>query len=62
VNPLRLIFAKRNALQNEILRQSNSNIFYIDTFVLDHPREKVLAALQSSRRHWQDMAEQEKHG
>jgi hypothetical protein len=53
---------KRNALQNEILHQSNPNIFYIDTFVLDHPREKVLAALQSSWRHWQDMAEQGKHG
>jgi hypothetical protein len=51
---------KRNALQNDILRQSDPNLFYIDTFVLDHPREKVLAALQSSWRHWQEMAEQGK--
>jgi hypothetical protein len=52
---------KRNAIQSRILSQTDPNLFYLDTFVLDHPREKVLEALQSSWRHWQKIPERGTH-
>ena len=48
---------KRNALQWNITGKSNPNLFYLDTFVLDLPRDKVLAALQSAWHQWQGKAE-----
>jgi len=53
---------KRNAKQSRIFSKTDPNLFYLDTFVLDHPRDKVLAALQSSWRHWQGKAERGKSG
>lgn len=41
---------KRNALQWSLTGQYKPDYFYLDTFVLDLPKEKVLAALQSA---WQ---------
>jgi hypothetical protein len=44
---------KRNALQWNLTGNSNPNLFYLDTFVLDLPREMALAALQSAWHNWQ---------
>lgn len=53
---------KRNAIQSRIFSQTDPHFFYLDTFVLDRPREQMFEALQSSWRHWQGKAEQRKHG
>jgi hypothetical protein len=51
---------RRNALQWSLTGQfnpdPNPNLFYLDTFVLDIPREKALAAMQSAWQQWQRKA------
>lgn len=53
---------KRNARQSRIFGQDDPKLFYLDTFVLDSPKEKVLELLQSSWRHWHEKAERGEHG
>ena len=46
------LFDSRKRSAKPSVFEPDSKVFYIDTFILDQPREKVLVALQSAWHHW----------